>query len=261
MSSQIPSLEERLNAQPQLKVRSDAVLAIVEDAHEEVKQADEAERRVIEELRRLGTEALHSWAAQQEAEQGAAVCAQGAARLAAAVLPLGGGEVSELCATAAAADGRFWCGCGVWASAGQAHRTLWDNLSCHWGSESKSAERETDFEFKTTGCHRTQRPCEGGGDRAQRGFHAFANILSEITESGRQRPFRVGLTGDHQEELTGLREPVCPLIGGGSGIGIAGGAWGEGERERFARRHIGLSAGREQAFAGRAGSGYPEVQA
>ena len=136
MSSQIPSLEERLNAQPQLKVRIESLLAIVEDANDEVKQADEAERRVIEELRRLGNEVMHSWAAQQEAEQGAAVCAQGEARahgkktllvhdvwenssgrtpllagerLAAAVLPLGGCEVSELFATTAAADGRFWC--------------------------------------------------------------------------------------------------------------------------------------------------------
>ncbi len=136
MSSQIPSLEERLNAQPQLKVRIESLLAIVEDANDEVKQADEAERQVIEELRRLGNEAMHSWAAQQETEQGAAVCAQGEAhahgkktllvhdvwdhnhsrtpllageRLAAAVLPLGGCEVSELFATTAAADGRFWC--------------------------------------------------------------------------------------------------------------------------------------------------------
>ena len=80
MSSQIPSLEERLNAQPRLKVRLEAVLALVEEANDEGKQADEAERGVIEELRRWGNEARHSGAAQHEAEQGAAVCAQGAAR-------------------------------------------------------------------------------------------------------------------------------------------------------------------------------------
>lgn len=80
MSSKSLSLEERLNAQPQLKVRIEALLAIVEGGEEEVTKADEAERRVIEELRRLGNDALHSWAAQQEAAQVAAVRAQGEAR-------------------------------------------------------------------------------------------------------------------------------------------------------------------------------------
>ena len=162
MSSNSLSLEERLNAHPQLKVGIDALLAIVEDANEEGKKADEAERRVIEELRRLGNEAMHSWAAQQEAEQGAAVCAQGEARaqgkktllvhdvwdhnrsrtpllagerLAAAGLPLGGCAVSELFATAAAADGRFWCRGGGWASAGQAQRTLWDRGTSQCGAD------------------------------------------------------------------------------------------------------------------------------
>ncbi len=136
MSSKSPSLEERLNAQPQLKVRIEALLAIVEDGEDDVKKADEAERRVIEALRRLGQEALRSWAVKQEAGQVAAVGEQGEARahgkktllvhdvwgnsrgrtpllagegLAAAVLPLGGREVSGLLATAAAADERFWC--------------------------------------------------------------------------------------------------------------------------------------------------------
>ncbi len=56
------------------------MLAIVEDADDDVKKADEAERRVIEELRRLGNEALRSWAAKQEVAQVAAVCEQGEAR-------------------------------------------------------------------------------------------------------------------------------------------------------------------------------------
>jgi hypothetical protein len=80
MADNFLSLEERLNAHPQLKGRMEAVLAIVEDGNEEVKQADEAERRVIEALRRLGNEALRSWAAQQEVVQSAAVSQQGAAR-------------------------------------------------------------------------------------------------------------------------------------------------------------------------------------
>lgn len=54
--------------------------ASVEDADGEVKKADDAERRVIAALRRLGHEAWRSGAAQQEAAQGAAVGAQGEAR-------------------------------------------------------------------------------------------------------------------------------------------------------------------------------------
>jgi histidinol dehydrogenase len=80
MANQILSLEERLNAQPRLKERIEALLAIVEEEKEDVKQADEAERRVIAEVRRLGNEALCSWAAQHEAAARAAVGRQGAAR-------------------------------------------------------------------------------------------------------------------------------------------------------------------------------------
>ena len=78
MSSNSRSLEERLNAHPQLKVRIDALLAIVEEGDAEVKKADEAEQRVIEELQRLGNETLCSWAARQEVAQAAAVSQQGA---------------------------------------------------------------------------------------------------------------------------------------------------------------------------------------
>lgn len=74
------SLEERLTAYPQLRERLEALLAIVEDSSAEVTRADEAERRVIAEVRRLGNEALSSWAARQEAAQRAAVGQQGAAR-------------------------------------------------------------------------------------------------------------------------------------------------------------------------------------
>jgi len=80
MVNQVLSLEERLNAQPRLKERIEALLAIVEEGKEDVKQADEAERRVIAEVRRLGNDVLCSWAAQQEAAQRAVVGRQGAAR-------------------------------------------------------------------------------------------------------------------------------------------------------------------------------------
>lgn len=67
------SLAERLSAHPQLQERIEALLAIVEDTSADVTQADEAERRVIGELRRLGNEALCRWAAHQEAAQRAVV--------------------------------------------------------------------------------------------------------------------------------------------------------------------------------------------
>ena len=80
MANTSSSLEERLSAHPQLKERMEALLAIVEDTPADVTQADEAERRVIAEVRRMGNEALCSWAAHQEAAQRAVVEQQGVAR-------------------------------------------------------------------------------------------------------------------------------------------------------------------------------------
>ena len=80
MDSPARSFEERLNAQPQLKERVAALLAIVEDASAAMEQADEAERRVIAAVRRLGNEAVSSWAARQEGLQRSAASEQGAAR-------------------------------------------------------------------------------------------------------------------------------------------------------------------------------------
>jgi histidinol dehydrogenase len=80
MANKSLSLEERLTAHPQLKERVEALLAIVEDTNADVEQADEAERRVIAEVRRLGNEALCSWAARQEVVQSTAVSQQGATR-------------------------------------------------------------------------------------------------------------------------------------------------------------------------------------
>lgn len=80
MTNNTLSLAERLSAHPQLKERVEALLAIVEDTNADVKQADEAERRVIAEVRRLGNEALCSWAAHHEASQQAVVGQQGGAR-------------------------------------------------------------------------------------------------------------------------------------------------------------------------------------
>jgi hypothetical protein len=73
MSNKPSSLEARLNEHPLLKARIEALLGVVENAAGDVTRADEAERQMIEELRRLGQEALQGWAVKQEAEQTKAV--------------------------------------------------------------------------------------------------------------------------------------------------------------------------------------------
>jgi hypothetical protein len=51
-----------LNRHPELKQRVRALADIAEDADGDLVRADEAERRVIEAVRRIGQETLHSWA-------------------------------------------------------------------------------------------------------------------------------------------------------------------------------------------------------
>jgi hypothetical protein len=60
------SLEERLNEYPELKAKIETMLSIIENAGGDVEKAAEAERRIIEELRQMGNEVLHSWARRQQ---------------------------------------------------------------------------------------------------------------------------------------------------------------------------------------------------
>ena len=46
-----PILEERLKEYPELKTKTESMLAIIENAGGDVEKAAEAERRIIEELR------------------------------------------------------------------------------------------------------------------------------------------------------------------------------------------------------------------
>ncbi len=55
-------LLERLNRYPLLRTRMEGLLAVVEDVEGDGERADTAERRVIEELRQMGNEALTAWA-------------------------------------------------------------------------------------------------------------------------------------------------------------------------------------------------------
>ena len=50
---------------PELKTKIETMLAIIENAGGDVEKAAEAERRIIEELRQMGSEVLHSWARRQ----------------------------------------------------------------------------------------------------------------------------------------------------------------------------------------------------
>ena len=60
------SLEERLREYPELKAKIETMLGIIENAGGDVEKAAEAERRIIEELRQMGSEVLHSWARRQQ---------------------------------------------------------------------------------------------------------------------------------------------------------------------------------------------------
>lgn len=59
------SLEERLNKHPQLKTRVEALLNVVENTENDIKNASLAEQKVIEQVRQIGQEVLEDWAIQQ----------------------------------------------------------------------------------------------------------------------------------------------------------------------------------------------------
>lgn len=56
------SLEERLREYPELYERMEELMGVVENAEGDVVKADEAEQRVMEELRMMGQAALQGWA-------------------------------------------------------------------------------------------------------------------------------------------------------------------------------------------------------
>jgi len=58
-------LVRRLGAHPQLRSRMESLLQAVEDETGELTEADAAELRVIEEMRRMGQETLQAWASGQ----------------------------------------------------------------------------------------------------------------------------------------------------------------------------------------------------
>ena len=55
------TLEQRISRYPSLKNRIELLINIIYDSVEDYQKANEAEMRVIEELRQKGSEALHCW--------------------------------------------------------------------------------------------------------------------------------------------------------------------------------------------------------
>jgi len=71
-SSEDQELTRRLKQYPKLRNRVESLLNVVENVEGDCTKADAAERYVIEELRKMGSDALHCWgdnAANKSAEQ------------------------------------------------------------------------------------------------------------------------------------------------------------------------------------------------
>lgn len=63
---QLKNLVERIQAQPGLEKRIEAILDIMENKSGEFITADEAESKAIEEIQKLGQELLKGWAYNQQ---------------------------------------------------------------------------------------------------------------------------------------------------------------------------------------------------
>jgi uncharacterized protein HemY len=53
---------ERLNSQPKLRERMEALLNVVENTAGDCTKADDAEQHVTDELKKMGSDVLHCWA-------------------------------------------------------------------------------------------------------------------------------------------------------------------------------------------------------
>jgi hypothetical protein len=60
------NLVERLAKYPHLRDRFEAILNVVENTTGELERADDAEMKAIEEVRKMGSELLQTWASNQE---------------------------------------------------------------------------------------------------------------------------------------------------------------------------------------------------
>ena len=69
LSASSKDVARRLERHPELKVRMVRLLDLVENSGGDLKRADDAEQRAIDELRVLGQELLHTWAQQRVSEE------------------------------------------------------------------------------------------------------------------------------------------------------------------------------------------------
>ena len=59
------ALLKRLNGHPELRSRVESMLLVVDDEMGNLQEADAAEMRLIEQMRRMGQESLQAWASGQ----------------------------------------------------------------------------------------------------------------------------------------------------------------------------------------------------
>lgn len=59
------AVAERLERHPELKARMERLLDVIENKSGDVRRADEAERRAIEELRLMGQQVMQDWGHRQ----------------------------------------------------------------------------------------------------------------------------------------------------------------------------------------------------
>ena len=71
LSQEDKELLNRLNRRPDLKKRVESILSIAEDDGDGIVKADEAESRVVEEVRRMGNEVITGWAESRIGKSGA----------------------------------------------------------------------------------------------------------------------------------------------------------------------------------------------
>jgi hypothetical protein len=77
LSQEDQELLSRLNSRPDLKNRVKSILSIAYDDGDGIAGADDAENRIIEEVRRMGNEALTEWAESRVGKSGTELPADG----------------------------------------------------------------------------------------------------------------------------------------------------------------------------------------
>ena len=69
MTDHKSSIEKKLDKHPRLKKRIEQLLEVMENENGDFQKANDAEQKVIEELRKMGNEVLHDWASNREKQE------------------------------------------------------------------------------------------------------------------------------------------------------------------------------------------------